>query len=349
MAPLPTSLRLIAPDDWHVHLRDGEVLAHVVGDTARQFRRAVVMPNLVPPITTTAMALAYRDRILSALPQPGAFEPLMTLYLTDSTSAAGITRAAESGAVRAVKLYPAGATTHADAGVTDLERLYPVLEAMARAGLPLLVHGEETDPAVDVFDRERVFIDRQLAPLVDRMPGLKVVLEHVSTHEGVEFVKAGPPTLGATVTAHHLLINRNAVLAGGIQPHHYCLPVVKREEDRLALLAAVASGHPRFFLGTDSAPHARSRKESPRGPAGIYTAHAALELYAEAFEEAAALDRLEAFASVNGPAFYGLARNEGHATLVREANAVPRSLPLGEEGELVPFRAGEVLAWRLAG
>lgn len=347
MARLPTSIVLTAPDDWHVHLRDGEVLARVLGDTARRFRRAVVMPNLVPPVTTTALARAYRERILRALPPGAAFEPLMTLYLTDATSPEEIVRARESGVVHAVKLYPAGATTHSDAGVTDLAHTYPTLQAMASVGMPLLVHGEATDPAVDVFDRERVFLERTLVPLLERFPTLRVVLEHVTTREGVDLVRSGPPTLGATVTAHHLLTNRNAMFAGGLRPHHYCLPVAKREEDRLALLEAVASGHPRFFLGSDSAPHARSRKESGCAPAGVYTAHAALELYAEAFEEAAALDRLEPFASLNGPAFYGLPPNQGQVTLVRRAQPVPTALRLGDDA-IVPFRAGEAVEWTLA-
>jgi dihydroorotase len=344
--PTPT-LSLIAPDDWHVHLRDGAALASVVPDTARRFARAIVMPNLVPPVASTARALAYRERILKAVPTGVGFDPLMTLYLTDRMAVDEVRRARASGSVVAVKLYPAGATTHSDAGVRDLAATYPVLEAMAREGLPLLVHGEATEPEVDVFDRERVFVERTLAPLVRRFPGLRVVLEHVSTREGVDFVREGPPTLAATVTAHHLLLNRNALFTGGIRPHHYCLPVVKREEDRQALVAAATSGHPRFFLGTDSAPHARSRKESGRGPAGIYTAHAAIELYAEAFEQAGALDRLEAFASLNGPAFYGLEPNAGRITLVRELWTVPESVPFGD-GALVPFRAGESVAWRIA-
>jgi len=345
---IPSRLALSQPDDWHVHLRDGPALASVLPDTARRFARAIVMPNLVPPVTTTVQALSYRERILRAVPPEVVFDPLMTLYLTDATEPAEIGRARESGAVVAVKLYPAGATTHSDAGVTDLARTYPVLEAMEQQGLPLLVHGEATEPGVDVFDREQAFIDRTLIPLVARFPGLKVVLEHVTSREGVELVREGPATLAATITAHHLLITRNAMFAGGIRPHHYCLPVAKREEDRLALVAAATSGHPRFFLGTDSAPHARGRKESGCGPAGIYTAHAALELYAEAFEAAGALDRLESFASVHGPAFYGLPRNPGVVTLVREPWTVPETLSLGGDA-LVPFRAGEPVAWRLVG
>jgi len=343
---VPASVTLTRPDDWHVHLRDGSALAAVVPDTARRFARAIVMPNLLPPVTTTAAALAYRGRILAAVPVGGAFEPLMTLYLTDATPPAEVRRARESGVVAAIKLYPAGATTHSDAGVTDLARTYPTLEAMAEVGLPLLVHGEATDPDVDVFDRERVFIERTLVPLLERFRGLKVVLEHVTTREGVALVRDGPARLAATITAHHLLITRNAMFAGGIRPHHYCLPVCKREEDRVALLEAATSGHPRFFLGTDSAPHARRRKESGCGPAGIYSAHAALELYAEAFEHAGALDRLEGFASFHGPDFYGLPRNRERVTLVREPWQVPERMGLGED-ELVPFRAAEWVDWRL--
>lgn len=340
------TLTLCRPDDWHVHLRDGPALAAVVPDTARRFARAVVMPNLLPPVTTTGQAVAYRDRVLAALPPGMGFEPLMTLYLTDATPAQEIGRARASGVVHAVKLYPAGATTHSDAGVTRIERTYPTLEAMAASGMPLLVHGEVADPAVDVFDRERVFLDRVLAPLLERFPTLRVVLEHVTTREGVELVRTGPDTLAATITAHHLLLTRNAMFLGGIRPHHYCLPVVKREADRLALVEAATGGHPRFFLGTDSAPHPRRRKESRCGPAGIYTAHAALELYAEAFEAVGALDRLEAFASFHGPDFYGLPRNTARVSLARRPWTVPESLPLGDD-ELVPLRAGERVDWTL--
>ena len=346
-AATPT-LSLTRPDDWHLHLRDGPTLAAVAPDTARRFGRAIVMPNLLPPVTTTAQALAYRERVLAAVPAGLSFEPLMALYLTDETTPAEILRARASGAVAAVKLYPAGATTHSDAGVTDLARTHGALAAMAETGLPLLIHGEVTDPQVDIFDRERVFLERSLLPLIERFPRLKVVLEHVSTREGVARVQDGPERLAATLTPHHLLLSRNAMFAGGLRPHHFCLPVAKREEDRLALVEAATSGHPRFFLGTDSAPHPRRRKESGSAPGGIYTAHAAIELYAEVFEQAGALDRLEAFASFHGPDFYGLPRNRERVTLVREPWTVPASLAMGEE-ELVPFRAGERVAWKLAG
>ena len=346
-AATPT-LSLTRPDDWHLHLRDGPTLAAVAPDKARRFGRAIVMPNLLPPVTTTAQALAYRERVLAAVPAGLSFEPLMALYLTDETTPAEILRARASGAVAAVKLYPAGATTHSDAGVTDLTRTHGALAAMAETGLPLLIHGEVTDPQVDIFDRERVFLERRLFPLIERFPGLKVVLEHVSTREGVARVRGGPERLAATITPHHLLLSRNAMFAGGLRPHHFCLPVAKREEDRLALVEAATSGHPRFFLGTDSAPHPRRRKESGSAPGGIYTAHAAIELYAEVFEQAGALERLEAFASFHGPDFYGLPRNRDRVTLVREPWTVPATLAMGEE-ELVPFRAGEGVAWRLAG
>jgi dihydroorotase len=342
-----TSLSLTRPDDWHLHLRDGAVLHAVLPDTARRFARAIVMPNLVPPVRTVAEALAYRQRILAALPAGMAFEPLMTLYLTESTPVAEIAKAKASGRVVAVKYYPAGATTHSDSGVTDLARCEAVFEAMAEAGLPLLAHGEVTDPAVDVFDREAVFIDRHLRPLAMRHPRLKIVLEHITTREGVEFVRTARPGIAATITAHHLLLNRNSIFRGGLRPHAYCLPVLKREQHREALVEAATSGSARFFLGTDSAPHAKSAKESDCGCAGIYTAHAGIELYAEAFEAAGALDKLEAFASFHGPDFYGLPRNSERITLVKEPMAVPASLPLGEHW-LVPMRAGESVAWRLA-
>ncbi len=348
MTEAAPTLSLTRPDDWHLHLRDGPTLAAVAPDTARRFGRAIVMPNLLPPVTTTAQALAYRERVLAAVPAGLSFEPLMALYLTDETTPAEILRARASGAVAAVKLYPAGATTHSDAGVTDLARTHGALAAMAETGLPLLIHGEVTDPQVDIFDRERVFLERSLLPLIERFPRLKVVLEHVSTREGVARVQDGPERLAATLTPHHLLLSRNAMFAGGLRPHHFCLPVAKREEDRLALVEAATSGHPRFFLGTDSAPHPRRRKESASAPGGIYTAHAAIELYAEVFEQAGALDRLEAFASFHGPDFYGLPRNRERVTLVREPWTVPASLAMGEE-ELVPFRAGERVAWKLAG
>ena len=348
MTEAAPTLSLTRPDDWHLHLRDGPTLAAVAPDTARRFGRAIVMPNLLPPVTTTAQALAYRERVLAAVPAGLSFEPLMALYLTDETTPAEILRARASGAVAAVKLYPAGATTHSDAGVTDLARTHGALAAMAETGLPLLIHGEVTDPQVDIFDRERVFLERSLLPLIERFPRLKVVLEHVSTREGVARVRGGPERLAATITPHHLLLSRNAMFAGGLRPHHFCLPVAKREEDRLALVEAATSGHPRFFLGTDSAPHPRRRKESGSAPGGIYTAHAAIELYAEVFEQAGALERLEAFASFHGPDFYGLPRNRDRVTLVREPWTVPATLAMGEE-ELVPFRAGEGVAWRLAG
>lgn len=340
------TLTLIRPDDWHLHLRDHTALRDVVADSASRFARAIIMPNLRPPVTTVAEALAYRARILECLPPETAFEPLMTLYLTDSTSPEEIRRVREEPAVAALKLYPAGATTHSEAGVTSLEAVYPVLEAMEREDVPLLVHGEVTDPVIDIFDREAVFIDRHLAPLADRFPGLRIVLEHVTTRDGVEFVRDSGPRIAATLTAHHLLYNRNALLAGGIRPHFYCLPVLKRESHRQALLGAAASGNPKFFLGTDSAPHPVGQKESACGCAGCYTAHAAIELYAEAFEEAGALHRLEAFASFHGPDFYGLPRNRERIVLERRAWTVPGRLPFGAT-ELVPLRAGENLGWRL--
>ncbi|MGE5026858.1 MAG: dihydroorotase [Betaproteobacteria bacterium] len=341
-------LTLARPDDWHLHLRDGEQMRAVLPDTARRFGRAMVMPNLRPPVTTAAMVAAYRERILAALPQGSRFEPLMTLYLTDNTGPDEIARAKASGLVHGVKLYPAGATTNSDSGVTDLDRCAGALAEMEKQGLPLLVHGEVTDPEVDVFDREKVFIERVLAPLVQRFPGLRVVLEHVTTRDGVEFVKAAPGRVAATLTAHHLLMNRNAIFAGGIRPHHYCLPVLKREEHRRALVEAATSGSPKFFLGTDSAPHARGAKEAACGCAGMYTAHAGIELYAEAFEQAGALDRLEAFASFYGADFYGMPRNADTVTLVKESWEAPDALPFGGEA-LVPLRAGGRVAWKLIG
>jgi dihydroorotase len=341
-------LTITTPDDWHLHLRDGGGMADVVVFTAGTFGRAVIMPNLVPPVTTTEAAIAYRDRILAALPEDSVFEPLMTLYLTDVTSAEEIEKAAASGAVAAVKLYPAGATTNSDAGVTEIERAEPALEAMVRLGLPLLVHGEVTDPAIDIFDREMVFIERVLGPLVAGWPGLKVVFEHITTAEAVEFVLRAPPTVAATITPHHLMYDRNTLFSGGIGPHFYCLPVLKRDHHREALVWAATSGSPRFFLGTDSAPHARHTKEAPRGCAGIFSAHAALELYAEVFEGAGALDRLEAFASHHGCHFYGLPRNRSSVTLVREDWVVPEAYAFGQH-EVVPMKAGESLRWRVAG
>jgi len=340
-------ITLRRPDDFHVHLRDGPGMRAVLADTARQFARAIVMPNLRPPVTTTAQALDYRDRILGEMPEGTKFEPLMTLYLTDDTPPDEITRAKLSGRIHGVKLYPAGATTHSDAGVTRISRCFHTLERMQELGLPLLVHGESTDPMIDVFDREQAFIEEVLGPLVERFPGLKIVLEHITTREAVQYVEVTGANIAATITAHHLLLNRNALFQGGIRPHHYCLPVLKREEHREALVAAAASGNPKFFLGTDSAPHARGAKEAACGCAGIYTAHAALELYAIAFEEAGALDKLEAFAATHGAAFYGLPANRGTVTLVREEWRVPETLAFGEE-RLVPLRAGDTIPWKLA-
>ena len=341
------TLTITRPDDWHVHLRDGALMAAVLPDTARRFARAIIMPNLKPPTSTTDLALAYRERILTALPAGMQFEPLMTLYLTDNTTPVEIRKAKMSGLIHAVKYYPAGATTHADAGVTAISQCYDALAAMEEVGLPLLIHGEVSNPKVDVFDREQVFIDKVLVPLVERFPQLKVVLEHITTCQAVDFVNAAAPHVGATITAHHLLYNRNAMFAGGIRPHLYCLPVLKREEHRRVLLAAATSGNPKFFLGTDSAPHARNTKESACGCAGIYTAHAAIELYAETFESVNALAKLEAFASFFGADFYGLPRNTEKMTLVKEAWQVPVELAFGPE-KVVPLRAGETIAWRIA-
>ena len=337
---------LLRPDDWHAHFRDGSVLADVVPASAARFARAVAMPNLSPPVTTTAAALAYRDRILAAVPPGASFEPLMTLYLTDETGAEEIRRAAASGRVIGVKLYPAGATTNSAHGVTDLERCAAALGAMQECGLVLMVHGEVTETDVDVFDRERLFVEGTLAPLVDRFPGLRIVLEHVTTADGVGFVRGSRDGVAATITAHHLLLNRNALFDGGLRPHHYCLPVLKRERHRAALVDAATSGDKRFFLGTDSAPHPRHAKESACGCAGLFTAHAGIELYAEVFDRAGALDALEAFASRNGPAFYGLAPNHDTITLRRESWPVPGEMPMGDD-VVVPFRAGDRVAWRL--
>jgi dihydroorotase len=342
---MPEQLTITRPDDWHLHLRDGAALQAVVPHSARQFGRAVVMPNLKPPITTAAQALAYRVRILSAVPAGIAFEPLMTLYLTESTSPEEIRRASAAGVV-AVKLYPAGATTNSEVGVTDLRKTCATLEAMQREGLPLLLHGEVTDPAVDAFDREAAFIDRVMLPLRRDFPELKIVFEHITTREAVQYVQQTDRFVAATITAHHLLYNRNAIFLGGIRPHYYCLPLLKREEHRLALLGAATSGSDSFFLGTDSAPHPAHLKEHATGCAGCYTALSALELYAEAFEAAGALARLEAFASFNGPAFYGLPRNAGTVTLLREAWTLPEALPFGA-AQLKPLRGGETLNWRL--
>ena len=339
-------ITLTRPDDWHVHLRDGAALAGVVRHTAARFARAIVMPNLKPPIVTTEQARAYRQRIVAALPRDRSFEPLMTLYLTDNTPSTEIRRAKHSGFIHAIKYYPAGATTHSEYGVTDLRMVYPVLGAMEEHGIPLLVHGEVIDPEVDIFDRECVFIDRVLIPLLRQFSGLKIVFEHITTKDAVDFVVAGPRHLAATLTAHHLLLNRNALFEGGIRPHHYCLPVLKRERDREALLQAATSGDPKFFLGTDSAPHPVEAKETACGCAGIYTAHAAIELYAEAFEQKGRLDKLEGFASFHGAAFYNLPRNTATLSLRRDPWRIPARLPFAEH-ELVPFRAGELCQWKL--
>ena len=339
-------LTITRPDDWHVHFRDGEMLSLVVPDTARRFGRAIAMPNLMPPITTTQQALAYRDRIQAAAPESSAFEALMTLYLTDDTSADEILRARACGHVHGVKLYPAGVTTNSAHGVTDLRRTSAALEAMQETGLPLLVHGEVVDQAVDVFDRERVFIERVLGPLLDRFPGLRVVFEHVTTSEAVDFVLQGPDTLAATITVHHLLLNRNALFSGGLRPHYYCLPVLKREKHRQALISAATGGSNKFFLGTDSAPHARLDKESACGCAGVYTAHAAIELYTQVFEAAGHLEKLEDFASLNGARFYNLPVNTTRITLEKQSWQVPAVLRYADQ-ELVPYAAGERLAWKL--
>ena len=340
-------LTIVRPDDWHLHVRDGAALRAVVPHSARQFGRAIIMPNLRPPVATVAQALAYRERIVAAVPEGVSFEPLMTLYLTDTMPPAELARARAAGIV-AVKLYPAGATTHSDAGVTDLRKISATLAAAEREGIVLLVHGEVTDPEVDVFDREAVFIDRHLTQLRRDFPGLRIVLEHVTTKEGAQYVAEGGERTAGTITAHHLLYNRNALFAGGIRPHYYCLPVLKREEHRRALVAAATSGSARFFLGTDSAPHPAVLKEHASGCAGCYTAFSALELYAEAFEAAGALDRLEQFASLAGPAFYGLPPNPSTVTLQKLAWTLPEALPFGE-AELKPLRGGETLAWKLVG
>lgn len=340
------SLTITRPDDWHLHLRDGGALKAVLPDTARQFARAIVMPNLRPPVTTTALAIEYRERILNALPVGANFEPLMTLYLTDKTTAKEIERAKASGIVHGVKLYPAGATTNSDSGVTNLGHCVAALEAMEKLGVPLLTHAEVTDSDVDVFDRERVFIERNMIPLLNRFPNLKVVFEHITTQDAADFVLQAPSNVAATITAHHLLMNRNDMFKGGIQPHHYCLPILKREEHRVALVKAATSGNPKFFLGTDSAPHAKHTKEAACGCAGMYTAHTAMELYTEAFEAAGALDKLEGFASFYGADFYGLARNTEQVTLVKESWKVPSSLPY--EGDvLVPLKADQMLGWKM--
>ncbi len=346
-APTTDTLTITRPDDWHLHLRDGEALHTLVPHSAAQFGRAIVMPNLRPPVTTTAQALAYRDRILAAVPEGMAFEPLMTLYLTDHLAPDEIVRARAAGVV-AAKLYPAGATTNSDAGVTDMRRIYKTLEAMQKSGMLLLVHGEVTSPDIDLFDREAVFIDQQLIPLRRDFPALKIVFEHITTREAAQYVRDADAHTGATITAHHLLYNRNAIFVGGVRPHYYCLPVLKREVHRLALVEAATRGSAKFFLGTDSAPHAAHLKEHASGCAGCYTAHAAIEMYAEAFDNAGALDRLEGFASLHGADFYGLPRNKDKVTLVRERWTPPPSFAYGD-AELKPLRSGEALPWRLLG
>jgi dihydroorotase len=343
-ATTTNQLTLTRPDDWHLHFRDGDILRDVVPHTARQFARAIVMPNLKPPVTTTEMAGAYRQRILAAVPEGTSFEPLMVLYLTDNTTPDEIRRAAESGFVHGVKLYPAGATTNSDAGVTDIRRCMSALEAMQEQGMPLLIHGEVTDGDIDVFDREAVFIDRILQPLRRDLPGLKVVFEHITTREAAHYVRDAEGSIAATITAHHLLYNRNAIFKGGIRPHYYCLPILKRETHRLSLIEAATSGNPRFFLGTDSAPHPKGLKEHACGCAGCYTALHAMELYAQVFDDAGAIDKLEAFASFHGPDFYGLPRNTGTITLRRESWTVPDELPMGGTS-VVPLDAGTSLRW----
>ena len=341
-------LTLTKPDDWHLHVRDGALLRRVVPDSARRFSRAIIMPNLSPPITTTELARQYRNRILEALPDGLSFQPLMTLYLTDETAPAEIARAKASGFVHAVKWYPSGATTNSENGVREITRCYPVLEALEEQGLPLLVHAETTAPDIDVFDREAVFIDLQLTPVIQQFPGLRVVVEHVTTRNGVQFVRDASPLVGATITAHHLILNRNALFDGGLRPHHYCRPVLKRESHRLALVEAATSGDASFFLGTDSAPHRRRDKESACGCAGIYTAHAAIELYAEVFDQADALDRLEPFASFHGADFYGLPRNTEQITLLKKPWQVAKSFDVDDDA-VVPLRADESVVWQLAG
>jgi dihydroorotase len=340
------TLTLTRPDDWHLHLRDDALMASVLPDTARQFARAIVMPNLRPPVTTTAQAVAYRERILKALPAGMKFEPLMTLYLTDNTSAEEIRKAKTSGVVHAVKLYPAGATTNSDAGVTDLRKTYAALEEMQRCDMPFLVHGEVTNADIDIFDREAVFIERVMQPLLKDLPNLRVVFEHITTQDAAQFVTSAPDTIAATLTPQHLLYNRNAMLVGGIRPHFYCLPILKRETHREALMQAATSGNKKFFLGTDSAPHAQHTKENACGCAGCYSAHNAIELYAEAFEAAGTLDKLEAFASFYGADYYGLPRNTEKVTLRKEEWQVPVSVGFGEH-RLVPLRAGEKMKWKL--
>ena len=339
-------ITLLRPDDWHIHLRDGAVLRNTVADVARNFGRAIIMPNLVPPVRNAEQADAYRQRILAARPQGSRFEPLMVLYLTDRTSTEEVRAAKASGFVQAAKLYPAGATTNSDSGVTSIDGIFPVLEAMAEVGLPLLVHGEVTRNEIDVFDREKAFIDEHLVRVVERFPDLKVVFEHITTADAADFVRAAPANVGATITAHHLLYNRNHMLVGGIRPHFYCLPILKRNTHQQALLDAATSGNPKFFLGTDSAPHARHAKEAACGCAGCYTAHAAIELYAEAFDQHNALDKLEAFASHFGADFYGLPRNTDHITLIREDWVGPTELALGDQ-TVIPMKKKKKLHWRI--
>ncbi len=346
MPPIRTDkIEIIRPDDWHLHLRDGQALKSVIGHSAAQFKRAIIMPNLRPPVTTTAQAAQYRERIMAALPPGFGFEPLMTLYLTDNTLPDEIQKAHESGIVFGVKLYPAGATTNSDAGVTDISKCMKTLEAMQRYSIPLLMHGEVTDPQIDIFDREAVFIDRVLLPLRKKLPELKMVFEHITTKEAAQYVAQAEGPIGATITAHHLLFNRNAIFTGGICPHYYCLPVLKREENRKALIQAATSGTSRFFIGTDSAPHAKDLKENACGCAGCYTALHAIELYAKAFDDNHALEHFEAFASLNGARFYGLPPNREKITLVRESWQIPENLPFGDE-TVVPLMANEKLEWK---
>jgi dihydroorotase len=337
---------LTRPDDWHLHLRDGAVMRAVLPHSASQFARAIIMPNLDPPITSTEQALAYRQRILKAIPNGSAFQPLMTLYLTDTTSPSEIVRAKESGHILAAKFYPARATTNANLGVTNIYKIYPVLEEMQNQGLVLLLHGEVTDPEIDIFDREAVFIERVLTTVIRDFPTLRIVLEHITTQDAADYIREAPATVAATITAHHLIYNRNAIFSGGIRPHNYCLPILKREYHRQGLIRAITSGNPKYFLGTDSAPHARKSKETAYGCAGCYTAHAAMELYAEVFDASRALNQLESFASFNGPDFYGLPRNTGTITLYRRWKLFPDRFPFGID-ELIPFRAGEKFAWQL--
>ena len=341
------TLKLTRPDDWHIHLRAGKALDRTVADAARQFARTIVMPNLVPPVTTASMANAYRDSILERVPPGSAYQPLMTLYLTDQTAAGTIREASETGAAIAAKLYPAGATTNSDSGVTDIRNIHDALGAMEELGMPLLVHGEVTDHDIDVFDREKAFIDRVLLPVVKGHPDLKIVFEHITTRDAVDFVSEQGQQVAATITAHHLLLNRNDMLVGGIRPHYYCLPVLKRNIHQQALIEAATSGNSKFFLGTDSAPHSQSRKENACGCAGVYTAFSAIELYAEVFERAGRLENLEAFASFNGPDFYGLPRNTDRIVLEKSPSQIPESLDF-DGGALIPFLAGQQIGWRLA-